>query len=430
MGFYKEQISDYFLLDTPVENMFINEYMISAPGNYVKVYLFALMYAGLGVELTNADVAKHLNMEPEDVLKAWTYWEKQNVIRKHMKGSETGFDYDVEFIALKGQLYGESTVPQVAAQSVGLGKMMEDPPIRQMFSDIERNTGRSYSSIEMQKIVSWIEDYQMLPETITYAFSYAKKQKKDTPLKYVETLVRDWGSRGLLDVASVEESLAKIDQRKTMYRRVFQALGFPRNATEEERRIMDTWFGEMGLSLETVLDACSKTSGITNPNINYVNKVLENWQKEGRTGKSGGSSGKSGKPTKREILEYYDLLRQKEEREAEQRRREVYAKVPRIREIEDAIAGLNRDLSRIIISDTVDKKKAGAKIRQEMESLNMEKAFLLTENEYELDYMEMRYTCPQCKDTGMLESGEQCQCYETVTREQIDRILHPEQTQS
>ena len=81
MGFYREHIKDYFLLGTPVENMFINEYMNSAPGDYVKVYLFALMYAGLGTDLTNADVARHLNMEPEDVLKAWTYWEKQNVIR-------------------------------------------------------------------------------------------------------------------------------------------------------------------------------------------------------------------------------------------------------------------------------------------------------------------------------------------------------------
>ena len=27
MGFYKEEIKDYFLLDTPVENMFINEYI-------------------------------------------------------------------------------------------------------------------------------------------------------------------------------------------------------------------------------------------------------------------------------------------------------------------------------------------------------------------------------------------------------------------
>lgn len=419
MGFYREKIQDYFLLDTPVENMFINEYMKSAPGDYVKVYLFALMYSGLGTDLTNADVAKHLGMEPEDVLKAWSYWEKQGVIRKHMKGSESGFDYDVEFVMLKEQLYGQAPVPQMSVQSIG--QLMEDPPIRQMITDIEQVSGRVYSSSELHKILSWIEDYQILPETITYAFGYAKKQKKNT-LKYVAAVIRDWGERGLRDVASVEEDLAKADRRHTMHRRVFRALGFSRNATEEEQRIMDSWFDEMGMSLETVLDACSRTSGIANPNINYVNKVLQNWKQEG---KAAGSGESGGKPTSREIMEYYDLLRQKEEKEAEQRRREVYARVPKIREIEEAAAGLNRELSRIIISDTVDKKKAGARIRRQMEDLNMEKAFLLTENEYELDYMEPRYTCSLCQDTGMLESGERCQCYEKISREQIDRIMHP-----
>ena len=77
MGFYRENVKDYFLLDTPVENLFINEYMKAAPGDYVKVYLFALMYSGLDAKLTNADVAKALGLDPEDVLKAWTYWEKQ-----------------------------------------------------------------------------------------------------------------------------------------------------------------------------------------------------------------------------------------------------------------------------------------------------------------------------------------------------------------
>lgn len=416
MGFYRENVKDYFLLDTPVENLFINEYMKAAPGDYVKVYLFALMYSGLDVKLTNADVAKALGLDPEDVLKAWTYWEKQNLIRKHMKGSESGFDYDVEFLVLKEQLYGQPAAPQTSVQSIS--RLMEDPPIKQMIMDIEQITGRVFSSSELQKILSWIEDYQMLPETITYAFSYAKKQRKNS-LKYVHALVQDWGSRGLRDVASVEEDLGKKDRRHTMQRRVFQALGFARNATEEEQRIIDSWFDDLGMSLETVLDACSRTSGISSPNINYVNKVLQNWNKEGRTEKAD-----SDELTGRQIMEYYDLLRQTEEAEAQQRMQEVYAKVPKIRSIEDEITALNSELSRIIISDTVDKKKAGAKIRQEMERLNMEKAFLLTENDYELDYMDIHYTCPLCKDTGLLESGEKCQCYEKVTRDQINSLLN------
>ena len=415
MGFYREKIQDYFLLDTAVENLFINEYMKSAPENYVKVYLFALMYADLGVSLTNGDIAKALGLEPEDVLKAWSYWEKQNIIRKHMKGSESGFDYDVEFLVLKEQLYGQPAAPQTNIQTIG--RLMEDPPIKQMITDIEQNFGRVFSSSEMHKILSWIEEYQMLPETITYAFAYAKKQRK-TSLKYIAALVQDWGSRGLRDVASVEEDLAKKDRRHTMRRRVFQALGFNRNATEEEKRIIDSWFDEMGMSMETVLDACSRTSGISRPNINYVNKVLQSWKQEGKTEKTS-----SDKLTAREIMEYFDLLRKKEEEEAEHRRQEVYARVPKIREIEDQITALNSELSRIIISDTIDKKKAGEKIRQEMDNLNMEKAFLLTENEYELDYMDIQYTCPQCKDTGMLETGEKCQCYEKVTRDQINSLL-------
>ena len=86
MSFKREKIKDYFLLDTGVENIFINEYMASAPGTLSRFYLFALMYADLGIDLTNEEIARHLSMEHEDVLKAWTYWEKCRVIKKNKKG--------------------------------------------------------------------------------------------------------------------------------------------------------------------------------------------------------------------------------------------------------------------------------------------------------------------------------------------------------
>ena len=58
MAFRREKIKDNFLLDTSVENLFITEYMAVAPGDFVKVYLFAQMYAGLGQEITNEELAK------------------------------------------------------------------------------------------------------------------------------------------------------------------------------------------------------------------------------------------------------------------------------------------------------------------------------------------------------------------------------------
>ena len=170
---------------------------------------------------------------------------------------------------------------------------------------------------------------------------------------------------------------------------------------------MDTWFEEMEFSLDKVLEACSKTTGIANPNINYVNKVLVNWYEE-RTGKD--KSGKRKELTLTEISQYYETLRHKEEKEAEAHRREVYAKVPRIKQIDDELAAGSRELSRIIIKETAS-------------TLNTEKAFLLTDNGFELDYMDIHYECPLCKDTGMLETGEKCQCFGEVSRTKIEQLM-------
>ena len=61
MGFRKEKTSDYFLLDTSVENIFINEYMASAPGDFVKgLHVRATCMRDWGSDLSSEDIAKHL----------------------------------------------------------------------------------------------------------------------------------------------------------------------------------------------------------------------------------------------------------------------------------------------------------------------------------------------------------------------------------
>ena len=185
---------------------------------------------------------------------------------------------------------------------------------------------------------------------------------------------------------------------------------------------MDTWFETMEFSLDRVLMACSKTSGITNPNINYVNKVLINWFEEQKPGGAGSGSGEGKELTNSEILNYYEMLRQQEEAEADERRRAVYDAVPRIKEIEDEIVNLSSEMSKIIISGRVDRERAMEELKSKMDSMNTEKAFLLTDNGFELDHMDVKYKCPECRDTGKLETGEKCQCFAEVTREKVNLI--------
>lgn len=415
MSFKKEKINDLFLLDTSVENIFINEYMASAPGDFVKVYMFAHMYAGQDTEISDEEIARHLGMDHEDVLKAWTYWERLGVIRKIRKDPDDKFRYDIEFISLREQLYGERTKKKSFSQADTLPALMADKEIQKMFSEIEKIAGKVVSGTEMMEITSLMNDFNVPPDLIVYGYSFCAKKKKKN-VKYVTAVIRGWIEDGLRDVEAVEKHLSERDKKHHLYRRVFQALGFARNATEEEKRIMDTWFDTMGFSLDKVLSACSRTAGINSPNINYVNKILVSWHEEQQGGKTGKDDGQL---TAADIKKYYEALVRKEEEEADARRAQVYEKVPRIKEIEEEISAQSKELSKIIISDRVDGDKAMEEIRSRLDALNMERAFLLTDNGFEMDFMDVKYRCPKCKDTGILETGERCQCFREITKEKI-----------
>ena len=192
----RQTTREYYLFDTNVENMFINEYMPTAPGEYVKVYLFALMYADLDKEMSNEMLARQLGMQEEDVLKAWNYWEKLHVVRK-LPGKEGGkFDYHVEFLNLKEQFYGkENRSRSRGGEGDGLdgplagadGEYPEDE-IRAMFSDIEKFAGKALSGTEVVEVLRWINELGVTPEVALCAFRYCYSKNKSS-IRYIATVV-------------------------------------------------------------------------------------------------------------------------------------------------------------------------------------------------------------------------------------------------
>ncbi|MDD4200255.1 MAG: DnaD domain protein, partial [Eubacteriales bacterium] len=278
MKFTKEKTNDYFLFDTKVENMFINEYLAAADGDYVKVYLFALMYTELGVNFVNEDIAKQLAMNIEDVYKAWSYWEKMGVIRKKRINPENSLEYDVEFVMLKHMLYGNSRgEPGSEAEGkTNLGTHMANREYKDMFARIEKAVGRVISGTEMGEIISWVDDLGTDPEVIGFAFEYCAGKGKKT-VRYVGTVIRNWIEDGYRTMDEVKTHMDETTGRGGDYKRVFQALGFRRLPSEEEKRLMDLWFDKMSFDMNKVLEACAKTAGISNPSISYVNRDLDNW---------------------------------------------------------------------------------------------------------------------------------------------------------
>ena len=105
----------------------------------------------------------------------------------------------------------------------------------------------------------------------------------------------------------------------------------------------------------------------------------------------------------------YEALRRRKEAELEERRRSVYASIPRIREIDTELRRTNLEISRLALhgGSGAERERLGRRITE----LGGEKAFLLTENNLPYDYLEMQYDCKYCKDTGVLNNGERCRCY-------------------
>lgn len=411
MNFNRENKGDYYLCDTSLENIFINEYMPNADGVFVKVYIFALMYADHDARMTNEIIAKHLKISILDVLQAWDYWEKQGIIRKKSKSANDQFNYTVEFLSLKELVYSKSKKSKKSSDSIPKEHkdLLENDDIKKMYSDVEQITGRFLEGTEHQEILSWIIDFDVAPELVIKAYTYCVQKRTNGKAKYVASVIKEWVNQGLKTAAEADELLEETDSRHFLYRRILKALGLFRHPTEEEKRIMDTWFDELNFPIDTVLEACKKTSGITNPNLNYINSVLKGWKTEGKIKDSQAKTPKTSLINT--LIKSYDDLREKNEHESEKRRAEIYQKVPRIKQIDEEIRDLSFEISRLMLTRASNIQSESARLRSKALKLNEEKAYLLTESNYRPNYLDPIYDCELCKDTGQLDDGQRCQCF-------------------
>jgi DNA replication protein DnaC len=64
-----------------------------------------------------------------------------------------------------------------------------------------------------------------------------------------------------------------------------------------------------------------------------------------------------------------------------------------------------------MLSGAADAKSRIRAMKEKIDKLNEEKAFLMTENNFKIDYMDIMYNCPLCRDTGIQDTGERCVCF-------------------
>ena len=111
----------------------------------------------------------------------------------------------------------------------------------------------------------------------------------------------------------------------------------------------------------------------------------------------------------REVMREYDALRAEKAAQMRQRREAVYRRLPRVKEIEDALAMLGIQTAKLVLASPGDIMAATANMQAEQKALQTERQQLLEGAGLTPQMLEMEYACSACQDTGYV-GNTPCNC--------------------
>ena len=112
------------------------------------------------------------------------------------------------------------------------------------------------------------------------------------------------------------------------------------------------------------------------------------------------------------IMKDYEQTRDRNRHLTEQRRREVYTKLPEYGRLDESVGELSVAQAKLLLNGD---DEALTRLRLSLKDISRRKKELLVSAGYPVDYLEPVYTCPDCKDTGYIEGDnglrKKCHCF-------------------
>ena len=308
--------SDIATSFTTVSDIFIDQYMPKANGEFVKVYLYLLRATGSGAGIaTISEIADHFSNTEADIVRALNYWASEDILQV-----QTGADGQITGINLcslavsgiqAAQSNIQSAVSDNAAQNNSTANIqMQDsvveklksqatdkpapsqkeytldeikefrknPDISELFFIIETYLKHTLSSIDTNMVLYWLDELHFSTDLVEYLVEYCIT-KGHSSLRYMNKVALGWADAGIKTVDQAKDDAAAHSQ---IYYTVMKALGITgRNLVDSEVSLINKWVGEYGFDIELVKAACSKTiSAIQKPSFEYTDSILANWRKK------------------------------------------------------------------------------------------------------------------------------------------------------
>lgn len=321
--------SDIATSFTTVSDIFIDQYMPKANGEFVKVYLYLLRATGSGAGIaTISEIADHFSNTEADIVRALNYWASEGILQV-----QTGADGQITGInlcslAVSGMQAAQSNIQSAvadnaaqnnlqnsvvnnAAQNIStadirmqdsvveklksqttdkasssqkeytldeIKEFRKNPDISELFFIIETYLKHTLSSTDTNMVLYWLDELHFSTDLVEYLVEYCIT-KGHSSLRYMNKVALGWADAGIKTVDQAKDDAAAHSQ---IYYSVMKALGITgRNLVDSEVSLINKWVGEYGFGIELVKAACSKTiSAIQKPSFEYTDSILANWRKK------------------------------------------------------------------------------------------------------------------------------------------------------
>ena len=273
---------------TVVSNQFIDKYMPSANGEYVKIYLFVLRCVNhTDSSLSIQELAKKFDHTITYILNALEYWAKEGLIRLQYDGKELT---SIEFL----DLMTTSTINPVN-NTAALTAVTEEPEEFEKKAYTSEEKDKFLKDKDFEKAIFVTQTYfkKLLgpaqldslmfiydklgydSEFIDYLIEYCTSRGKRS-MRYAETVAIEWKKHG---ISTVTEAKATTTLNSIVYYGIIKTFGISnRSLVEEERQYIDKWLNTYKMPEQLILEACKRTIKATNkPEFAYADKILKSW---------------------------------------------------------------------------------------------------------------------------------------------------------
>lgn len=276
---------------TIVENDFIDNYMVKANGEYVKVYLLLLRHLNApDCSLTISTLADYLDCTEKDIIRALNHWANEGLLK--IEYDETGSICGISIgkgtqaaPAPSSPVVAEEITADLTAASAPEAKIPETPvsvspasqqeDLRQLYFVAEQYMGKPLSVTEIQKINYFYEQLHFSIDLIEYLIEYCVENGHKS-MHYIESVALAWADA---KVTSVTEARATSASYNKTYFAVLKAFGIKgRNPAPIEMSYIKKWTEEYGFTLDIILEACNRTiSNTSKADFKYADSILKNW---------------------------------------------------------------------------------------------------------------------------------------------------------